>query len=328
MKREQNTIFMPERSALEVTLLVFSGSSIMSVASTVDPLRAANRVTGETRFSWRIVTADGEPAVTTSGLPVPAAGRFDAAAAGDVLIVIAGFGVTGYSRHPVLSTLRRAVTRCRAFGGVESGSWLLGHAGLLDGRRATTHWEDLEDFAAAFPAVDVRPDRYVIDGPVFTTGGASPTFDMMLHLVRSRLGMAAALDVASIFIYDEAHASSDAQPLVSVGRLDGYDPRLGAAIRMMEAHVDTPLTIAAIARRVGVTARTLEKLFGQAVGESPGRYYLRLRLSAARRLVTDTRADMAMIAERTGFSSAAAFSRAFRGAFKMPPARMRKGAGG
>ena len=113
----------------------------------------------------------------------------------------------------------------------------------------------MEDFAAAFPGADVRPDRYVIDGPVFTAGGASPTFDLMLHLVRSRLGMAVALDVASVFIYDQARAATDAQPLVSLGRLDGYDPRLAQAIRLMEAHVDRPLTIAAIARRAGVTAK-------------------------------------------------------------------------
>lgn len=324
MKYESATIFAPDRAPLDVTLLVLSGSSIMNLASTIDPLRAANRIVGEECFSWRIVTADGNPAITTSGLPVPAAARFEATSVKDVLIVIAGFGTSSYQRHPVLAVLRRAVTRCRAFGGVEAGSWLLGHAGLLAGRRATTHWEDLEDFASAFPAADVRPDRYVIDGPVFTTGGASPTFDLMLHLIRMRHGMAAALDVASVFIYDEAHASSDAQPLVSVGRLKGYDPRLGTAIRLMEAHIDAPLTVAAIARRAGVTARTLEKIFGHAVGETPGRYYLRLRLNAARRLVLDTRAEMAMIAERTGFSSAASFSRAFRAAFGVPPATMRR----
>ena len=143
----------------------------------------------------------------------------------------------------------------------------------------------MEDFVAAFPGTDVRPDRYVIDGPVFTTGGASPTFDLMLHLVRSRLGMAVALDVASVFIYDQARAATDAQPLVSLGRLDGYDPRLAQAIRLMEAHVDQPLTIAAIAQRAGVTARTLESIFRSSIGETPGAYYLRLRLHAARRLV-------------------------------------------
>lgn len=201
---------------------------------------------------------------------------------------------------------------------------MLGHAGLLEGRKATTHWEDLEDFAVAFPDADVRPDRYVIDGPVFTSGGASPTFDLMLHLIRSRLGMAVALDVASVFIYDQSHAATDAQPLVSLGRLDGYDPRLAQAIRLMEAHIDRPLTIEVMARRAGVTARTLESIFRKSIGETPGAYYLRLRLGAARRLVLDTRVAMADIAERTGFSSAGAFSRAFSRSFGSPPTALRK----
>ena len=99
-----------------------------------------------------------------------------------MLVVIGGFG-TRYAGTPALNSgLRRVARQARAVGGVEAGTWLLGHAGLLEGRAATTHWEDMEDFAAAFPGADVRPDRYVIDGPVFTTGGASPTFDLMLHL--------------------------------------------------------------------------------------------------------------------------------------------------
>ena len=138
----------------------------------------------------------------------------------------------------------------------------------------------------------------------------------MLHLIRSRLGMAVALDVASVFIYDQSRAATDAQPLVSLGRLDGYDPRLAQAIRLMEAHVDQPLGVAAIAKRAGVTPRTLESIFRKSIGETPGAYYLRLRLNAARRLVVDTRVAMADIAARTGFSSAAAFSRAFSRSFR------------
>jgi transcriptional regulator GlxA family with amidase domain len=196
---------------------------------------------------------------------------------------------------------------------------------LLEGRAATTHWEDMEDFAAAFPGTDVRPDRYVIDGPVFTSGGASPTFDLMLHLIRSRLGMAVALDVASVFIYDQSRASTDAQPLVSLGRLDGYDPRLAHSIRLMEQHIDQPLPVASVARRAGVTPRTLENIFRKSIGETPGAYYLRLRLNAARRLVVDTRVPMADIAARTGFSSAATFSRAFANSFGEAPSQFRKG---
>ena len=143
-------------------------------------------------------------------------------------------------------------------GGVEAGAWALALAGLLSGRRATTHWEDLEEFAARFPDIDVRPDRFVVDGPRFTTGGASPALDMMLNLIRARQGYALALDVASIFIYDQSRAAEDPQPMVSLGRLGWHEPRVSAAIRLMEERVERPLAIPAIARRAGVGARTLE----------------------------------------------------------------------
>lgn len=323
MESEKTSIFLPERRPLKVTLLVFPGSSIMCVASAVDPLRAANRIAGETMFDYALVSADGTPPVTTSGLPVAVSGPFDPAGRTDVLAIVGGFGTRHEHGGRLIAGIRRVARSARAVGGVEAGTWVLGHAGLLEGRAATTHWEDMEDFAAAFPGADVRPDRYIIDGPVFTAGGASPTFDLMLHLVRSRLGMAVALDVASVFIYDQARAATDAQPLISLGRLEGYDPRLAQAIRLMETHVDRPLTISAIARRTGLTARALEIIFRRSIGETPGAYYLRLRLNAARRLVLDTQVRMADVAARTGFASAASFSRAFSRAFGEAPVRLR-----
>jgi AraC family transcriptional regulator, glycine betaine-responsive activator len=303
-KSEQASIFAPDPQPLSVTFLVFRGCSIMCVASAVDQLRAANRIVGRTAFDWQVVSSDGEAPATTSGLRIDVAGRFDPAQRSDVLVAIGGFGTRYETAGPLVGGFLRAARSARAVGGIEA--------------------EDLEDFAAAFPGTDVRPDRYVIDGPVFTAGGASPAFDLMLHLVRARLGTAVALDVASVFIYDQARAPADAQPLVSLGRLDGHDPRLAKAIALMEGHVDQPLPISAIARRCGVTARTLEKVFAGAIGQTPGAFYLRLRLNAARRLVLDTSEPMADVAARTGFSSASAFSRAFSRAFRTPPAAMRR----
>lgn len=321
--KSESSIFRPEEAGLHVTFLVFPGASIMCVASAIDPLRAANRVLGRAHFGWRIVSPDAAVPVTTAGIPVAVDGPLEPATRTDAVVVIGGFGTRLAGTPRVLRALGRVARNARAVGGIEAGSWILGRMGLLEGRAATTHWEDLEDFAAAFPGADIRPDRYVIDGPVFTAGGASPTFDLMLHLVRSRLGMAVALDVASVFIYDQARMATDAQPLVSLGRIEGYDPRVAQAIRLMESRQDRPLTVAAIARRCGVTARTLEKAFVSAIGEPPGAYSLRLRLNAARRLVLDTSEPMADIAARTGFSSAAAFSRAFSRVFGAPPSRMR-----
>ena len=322
-KSASRSIFTTDRSTLNVTYLVFDGSSLMSIASAIDPLRAANRVAGQTCFDFRLVSLDGKPVATTCGLPIAVSGALDPGQRCDLLVIIAGFGMGELKDRKSLATIRRAAGAARALGGIESGSWVLARAGLLDDRAATTHWEDMEEFAARFPGVDVRPDRYVIDGPVFTTGGASPTFDLMLHLVRARLGVAAALDVASVFIYDESHSASDAQPLVSLGRLVGNDPRVAHAIRIMEAGIDQPISIAAIASRIGVSTRTLEQVFDRAVGETPGAYFLRLRLSAARRFVKDTRIPLADIAARTGFSSASTFSRAFRRAYGLSPQAQR-----
>src|SRR5690606_34035651 len=127
--------------------LVLSGSSIMCVASAIDPLRAANRIAGEKKFDWSIVSADGAPPQTTAGIPVAASDRFDPSAATDALIVIGGFGSRVQTSPMLIAGLRRAARRASAVGGVEAGTWLLGRAGLLEGRAATTHWEDLEDFA-------------------------------------------------------------------------------------------------------------------------------------------------------------------------------------
>jgi transcriptional regulator GlxA family with amidase domain len=204
------------------------------------------------------------------------------------------------------------VSRFGLVAGVESGAWVLGALGMLDGKRATAHWEDLEDFLVYHPDTDVKADRWVEDGRVLTAGGASPAFDLMLHLIRRRWGPSAALDVASVFVYDETRAASEPQPHVSMGRLEAWEPRVAAAVRAMEGAIERPLSTEALARRAGVSVRRLEQLFHDALRTSPGAYYTGLRLGAARKLVTDTGVPLGEVAVRTGFGSLSAFSRAFR----------------
>ena len=295
----------------------------MCVASAIDPLRAANRIAGEQLYRWTVVSPDGTNPLTTSNLPVAVSAKFDANARHEALIVIAGFGTAPFAKGPFIAGLANAGRRARAIGGIEAGTWLLGYARLLDGRASTTHFEDMEDFRAAFPESEVRPERFVIDGPLFTCGGASPAFDLMLHLIRSRNGAALAMNVASVFLYEQSRAATDTQPLVSLGQLEQLDPRISTAIRMMETHIDTPMTMAEIAMRTGVTTRTLETTFSRLISETPARYYLGLRLAAARKMVTDTKLPLTEIAARTGFSSAAVFSRAFTHRFKRSATSLR-----
>ena len=324
MKNEQTAIFVSETATLDVTFLVLPGASILCVASAVDPLRAANRISGEQLYTWTITSPDGADTPTTSGLSVTVSEKFNASARHEVLIIIGGFGTAPYGKGPFISSLAKACRQARAVGGVEAGTWLLGRAGLLEGRAATTHFEDMEDFRAAFPGTDVKPDRYVIDGPVFTSSGASPTFDLMLHLIRARQGVRMAMNVASVFVYERARNTETSKPLVSIGQLEQNEPRLAVTLRLMESHIDEPIHITDIAKRIGISTRTLEKSFLRHIGEPPAHFYLGLRLAAARKMVTDTKLPMTEIAARTGFSSAAVFTRAFSRRFARAPKSLRQ----
>ena len=222
------------------------------------------------------------------------------------------------------ASLRKLARRRIPIGAVEAASWPLASAGLLTGRRATTHWEDLEVFAETFPNVEVVPDRYVIDGPIFTTGGATPALDTMLALITAQHGMNLALNAASLFVYDQQRSGTDPQPVVSVGRLAATHPKVASAIRQMEENIATPQPIPKVARHAGLSPRALELQFKNALGLSPKTYYLDLRLNAAKRLMLQSSLDVTSVADSCGFTSASALARAFRHRFGQSPREVRQ----
>ncbi len=296
---------------------------MMTLASILDVMRAANRFSDRDFFSWSILTLNGKPVELTCGLPIPADGRFRKEIKGDLLLLIGGFNQDTYVDSKALALLRLVIPHFKAVAGIEAGSWLLARTGFLKGRQATTHWEDFEDFAHRFPDINVMPSRYVIDGKYITSGGASPSFDLMLHLIRERFSYHLALEVASAFIYDGVHPAEDSQPFVSLGILEYHEPRVADAVRIMEAHLDDTLPIQEIAHQLNLSVRMLELLFNATLKVSPGQFYLRLRLQTAKRLITDTRLQMQEIAVRTGFNSAASFSRQFSRKYGLSPANLR-----
>ena len=202
-------IFTPSNEKLRVTLLVLPDSSMMSLASALDTMRAANRIASRDLFEWKIATLNGKPARLTCDLIIEPDFLLDANTSGDVLIVIASFNQQYHAGPAHLKLIKRIARNFSAVGGIEAGSWILARSGLLESRSATTHWEDLEEFATHFPKVDLKADRFVIDRSVFTTGGASPTFDFMLYLIRKRYGYPLAIEVSSAFIYDGVHSATD-----------------------------------------------------------------------------------------------------------------------
>lgn len=149
---------------IDVVVVVLPESSIMSLASVLDPMRAANRVSGRQVFRWRLLSADGEPVILTCGIPIAVDGTFSLPLEGDVLLAIGGFNLDRHVGRRFIATLQECARHFGIVAGIESGCWLLGRSGLLNGRKATAHWEELEDFSQAFPALTVLGDRFVTDG--------------------------------------------------------------------------------------------------------------------------------------------------------------------
>jgi transcriptional regulator GlxA family with amidase domain len=285
-------------------------------------LRNANRQLGHEAYRWRVVTPDGKPAPLTCGIELPSSGPLSAALGADALIVIAGYRLDQVATRPLIRDLRRIAPRFRLVGGIDAAPWVMARAGLLDGYRATVHWEDLEDLAASHPETTVVPDRYVIDRNRVTIGGAAAATDFMLHLIRARHGAGLARQVAMSFL---TRARPGHEPQIAPPEPDpALDPRVAAALARMEARIDAPEPASTTAAAVGLSARRLETLFQQALGTTPAAHALGLRLQAARRMLTDTRHPLAEVALRTGFSGPATLSRAFRARFGQPPGALRR----
>lgn len=312
MKSETN-LFLANPKPLDTAVLVLDQSNTLSFAAATDPMRAANRKAGRDLFRWKFVTANGVPAKLTTGLTVSGQdiAQLDAC---DLLIIVAGFELIKHATPRLGASLRRLTKQGSGIIAIDGGPWLLAASGLLDGHVATTHWEDLEEFASRFPNVDVKPDRYCISPPFATSGGASPAIDLMLQLIANRWGSELAQRTAGAFIYDPVPEGRWQSP--SPLPRDPQRPKvISQAIDIMSQNIEDPLAITVIAEKVGQSPRRLQQLFAQHLGQSPQTVYLQLRLSEAHRLALDTPMRSQDIAIATGFGSQASFARAFRHQF-------------
>ncbi|MDX1514375.1 MAG: GlxA family transcriptional regulator [Gammaproteobacteria bacterium] len=315
--------FSPSRSVADVAFLLLPRFSNHCLANALEPFRAANGLSGRTLYRWRLASL-GEPAVTSSsGVEVRTPFRLDLLGKTDHLFVLSSYDYRRLATARMRTSLRRAARRSEFIGGLDTGSYLLAHAGLLDGHRATIHWQELEAFEESFPRTEVVADRFVIDGRRISAGGATTALDLMLHLIGEKHGEALRLDVTGLFIYDRPHAGGDPQRVAPVAPPPGHAPVVSRAIAVMDANLEEPLAIGEVARRAGCSQRELEKRFRASLGITPVFYYRHLRLAASRRLVMESEKKVADIAVRTGFASASALTRAFREHFGDTPRQLR-----
>ena len=310
-------------TAHRVAILVLPEFSHLTLSAVIEPMRVANKVTRRSLYEWNLLGTDDLTVRASNGISIRAAQNIANARRFDTLLVVASFNVLSHTTQPVIRFIREASRRGAMICGFETGAYALAVSGVLDGYRATVHWEDLDDFQERFPRIEVVQDRFILDRKRGTTGGALPALDFMLDLIGRQHGLALGLTVSGVFLYDQDRPASQFQRAISTARLAYRDPKLADAIGLMEAEIGDCPSVPEIATRVGLSARALQRRFQRHLGVSPARFFNEMQLSLAYRLLEHTDRSVTDVALSCGYGSASAFARAFRSRYQRSPTSLR-----
>jgi len=297
--------------------------SLLSFASALECLRIANRMSGQPLYTWHIQSETGDSVSCSAGSVFVPDDKLGELSREDTVLVCAGLAVQKATTKTLLNWLRREARKGLRIGGLCTGAHVLAEAGLLDGKRATIHWENHDSFAEEYEEVTLTKSVFVVDGQRLTTAGGTSSIDLMLKLIADRHGEDLANAVADQLIYSSIRTDQDTQRLSVPTRIGVRHPKLSEVIQMMEQNIEEPISPAILAQDVGMSTRQLERLFRRYLNRSPKRYYMELRLQKARNLLMQTNMSVINVALACGFSSPSHFSKCYRAQYQTTPYRER-----
>nr|WP_298411213.1 GlxA family transcriptional regulator [uncultured Halomonas sp.] len=302
-----------------IGFLLLPRFSMMAFFSAVEPLRIANRIAGKEVFCWHVISQDGQPISASNGMTLLADTSLDSAPALASLAVVASFEPEATLSRHLIRWLNQLAQRGCVLGGLDTGSFILARAGLLEGQRVTLHWESLPSFRERFPEIDATESLYEISTERFSCAGGAAAMDMALAMIARRHGDELATAVSEQLIHARMRTQRDHQRLALTRRLGTHRHALVEAVALMEQHIEAPLSVGDIAGKVGISLRQLQRLFEQELTTSPRDHYLALRLSRGRQLLRETDHDILSISLACGFTSPSSFSRAYKGRYGVSP---------
>jgi len=297
---------------------------LLSYAAAAEPLRAANQLAGATLYRWWHSTPDDKPGVASNGAAVLPNFKFGAEApALDLMLVCAGGNPATFRDKKTFAWLRKLARRGVIMGAISGGPFILARAGLLQDRRCTVHWEHLPAFQESFPKIELTRSLFELDRDRITCSGGVAGLDMMVALITRDHGHELGSAVSDWFLHTQVREGIKPQRMDLRFRHGVVDERLIAALQLMEAKLETPLSRLKLAQSTGMSLQQLERLFRAQLGRGVHAHYLALRLSHARRLLQETSHSVLDIALAAGFASGSQFSRAFRRAYGVAPSAVR-----
>jgi transcriptional regulator GlxA family with amidase domain len=304
-----------------VVVVAFPEFQSLDVSGPVEVFAAA------TGYVVTLATVDGAPTRSSSGLVyVPDAALADVRGPVDTLVVAGGEGTrAAVADATLIAGVQRLARRARRVTSVCSGAFLLAEAGLLDGRKATTHWSACDLLARYYPAVDVDPDPiFTRDGNVWTSAGVTSGMDLALALVEEDLGRDTALAIARRLVLFLRRPGSQSQFSAQLAAQTAERDGLRQVQHWIAANPGDDLSVSRLADRAGMSVRHFARSFGDEVGVTPARYVEQTRLEAARRLLEETDDGVDAVARHCGFGTAETMRRTFVRALHLSPAEYRR----
>jgi transcriptional regulator GlxA family with amidase domain len=298
--------------------------TMLALSAAIEPLRVANQISQQELYRWRTMSAGGAPVRCSNNLSLVPDAPLGPPARGARAFICSGVEPAETIDPAVTQWAVRQAAHGTHVGAICTGAFTLARAGLLGGRTFTLHWENQPAFVEAFPDLVPTPNLYEVDGDLMTAAGGSASTDLMLSIIEDDFGPEFALVVSDMCLHGRSHSTQSPQQTARSAVIGSRNRHLIAALRLMQANLEEPLGVEAIAHEVGISKRQLERSFTQHTGLSPRRYYTDMRLARAYSLLSETDLPIAEIAAATGFGGTSAFARAFRAKFDTAPGKFRK----
>jgi transcriptional regulator GlxA family with amidase domain len=314
----------PAAAAVRYAVLVFPGFPLMAFSSVIEPLRAANILSGKQCYSWITVGPDDAKVVASNGVGIDPDYGVRSAPSADRIVVCSGGNADNLVAEDAVAWIRKSLRAGAHIGAVADAAFFLARAGLLDGHSCTLHWTSQPAFREAFPELDMRRDLFVIDRRRFTSAGGVGCLDMMLELITRDFGAELSAGVAEWYVHSPLRSSIDRRMMPLRLRTGIRDQLVLSAVAIMEDSVEERLTMPALAERLGISPDKLERAFQAELKTVPSAYYRRLRLRRAAELLTHSSLPVGEVALSCGFANPSSFARAFREQFGHAPGEVRR----
>src|SRR6202166_2251206 len=310
---------------IEVALVVSPGFQMMILAA-MTAFEVANIASGESVYNIRVLSEHGGPIRCSLGWPMETEAFSEPLF--DTLVVGGLIDVKTPQSDGFLNFIRNSLPACRRIASICTGAFMLAEAGLLDGRRATTHWLYARDLRARYPKIKVEEDRiFIIDGPVWTSAGMTAGVDLILGMIEKDHGPKLARLTAQNLVVYHRRAGGQSQHSALL-ELEPKSDRVQAALDYARSNLRSPATVDELAEVAHLSPRQFSRAFRTQTGQSPAKAIEQLRLEAARIMIEGTRHPVEVVAAETGFVDSERMRRAFLRAFGQPPQAVRRNAVG